>query len=585
MFEIIRDSMQKNGLISTMSKPLLEINQLSVDFVQNKNITTAIENIQFTISRGEWVAIVGESGSGKSVTALSVLRLIASPPAFYKNGSIVYNNKEETIDLLTTGMQQIRNIRGQKIAMIFQEPMSSLNPIMTCGRQVTEAIKAHLSMGKKAAKQKALALFQQVQLPDPERLFYKYPHELSGGQKQRVMIAMAMSCQPDLLICDEPITALDATVQKILLDLLQQLQITHQMALLFISHDLGVVKKYAQKVMVMYKGKIVESNTSDIIFSHPSHPYTKALLACRPSMYLHGQHLPLVQDLMEELIDGSIIAKTYHSPALKYTSTIAPISKTPILRVQQLNIRFPIKRNMAGTPIAFQNILHNIHFEVYTGEILGVAGESGCGKSTLAKAIMQIIPVKYGSIHFNGMNLSALSSKNKHWRKEIQMVFQDPYTSLNSRQTIGETIVEPMKVHGLFATPSEKKEHVLALLEKVKLNPNYYSRYPKELSGGQRQRVVIARALAVHPSLIIFDESVAALDVSVQAQILNLINDLKNEFNFTGIFISHDMGVVKYISDRIMVMNKGRIEEIGTTEQIFHHPTSAYTQTLINAML
>ncbi len=482
-------------------------------------------------------------------------------------------------------MQQIRNIRGQKIAMIFQEPMSSLNPIMTCGKQVTEAIKAHLSMGKKASKQKALALFQQVQLPDPERLVYKYPHELSGGQKQRVMIAMAMSCQPDLLICDEPITALDATVQKILLNLLQQLQRTHQMALLFISHDLGVVKKYAQKVLVMYKGKIVESNTNDVIFSHPAHPYTKALLTCRPSMYHHGQHLPLVQDLMEKLIDGSIIAKTYHPPALKYSSTIAPISKTPILQVQQLNIRFPIKRNMAGTPIAFQNILHNIHFEVYTGEILGVAGESGCGKSTLAKAIMQIIPVEFGSIHFNGMNLSALSSTNKHWRKEIQMVFQDPYTSLNSRQTIGETIAEPMKVHGLFATPSEKKEHVLALLEKVKLNPNYHSRYPKELSGGQRQRVVIARALAVHPSLIIFDESVAALDVSVQAHILNLINDLKNEFNYTGIFISHDMGVVKYISDRIMVMNKGRIEEIGTTEQIFHHPASAYTQTLINAML
>lgn len=574
--------MQKNGLISVMFNPLLNIDQLSVDFVHYHQSTAAIKNVSLTVQKGEWVAIVGESGSGKSVTALSVLQLISGSQVHYKNGHIYLKVNNETIDLLKVSNKQLRSIRGNKIGMVFQEPMSSLNPLMTCGAQIVEALQTHVTISSKKAQQKAIQLLQQVELKDPESIFRKFPHQLSGGQKQRVMLAMAMSCQPDLLICDEPTTALDGTVQKKLLDLLQQLQKKQNIGILFISHDLGVVKQYAHKIMVMYKGHFVECNTTQQIFNNPQHPYTKALLACRPSNYTHNEILPLVQDFIEELPDGKIVEKkqinksTITSP---YHPTIENNEKQPILQLNNVCVSYVLKKNWRGKPFATKEVVKQISMEVLQGEIFGIAGESGCGKSTLAKAIMQIVPLTNGSIYFKNAPIT------KHSKQAIQMVFQDPYAALNPRQTIGAAIAEPMKVYQLYHSVEERKKQVLQLMEKVKLPAQYFHKYPRELSGGQRQRVVIARALAVKPEFIIFDESVAALDVSVQAQILNLINELKHSFQFSAIFISHDLGVLQYLCDKIMIMYQGKIEAMGTPEQIFQNANSTYTQELINAIL
>jgi len=574
--------MQKNGLISVMFNPLLNIDQLSVDFVHYHQSTAAIKNVSLTVQKGEWVAIVGESGSGKSVTALSVLQLISGSQVHYKNGHIYLKVNNETIDLLKVSNKQLRSIRGNKIGMVFQEPMSSLNPLMTCGAQIVEALQTHVTISSKKAQQKAIQLLQQVELKDPESIFRKFPHQLSGGQKQRVMLAMAMSCQPDLLICDEPTTALDGTVQKKLLDLLQQLQKKQNIGILFISHDLGVVKQYAHKIMVMYKGHFVECNTTQQIFNNPQHPYTKALLACRPSNYTHNEILPLVQDFIEELPDGKIVEKkqinksTITSP---YHPTIENNEKQPILQLNNVCVSYVLKKNWRGKPFATKEVVKQISMEVLQGEIFGIAGESGCGKSTLAKAIMQIVPLTNGSIYFKNAPIT------KHSKQAIQMVFQDPYAALNPRQTIGAAIAEPMKVYQLYHSAEERKKQVLQLMEKVKLPAQYFHKYPRELSGGQRQRVVIARALAVKPEFIIFDESVAALDVSVQAQILNLINELKHSFQFSAIFISHDLGVLQYLCDKIMIMYQGKIEAMGTPEQIFQNANSTYTQELINAIL
>jgi len=574
--------MQKNGLISVMFNPLLNIDQLSVDFVHYQQSTAAIKNVSLTVQKGEWVAIVGESGSGKSVTALSVLQLISGSQVHYKNGHIYLKVNNETIDLLKVSNKQLRSIRGNKIGMVFQEPMSSLNPLMTCGAQIVEALQTHVTISSKKAQQKAIQLLQQVELKDPESIFRKFPHQLSGGQKQRVMLAMAMSCQPDLLICDEPTTALDGTVQKKLLDLLQQLQKKQNIGILFISHDLGVVKQYAHKIMVMYKGHFVECNTTQQIFNNPQHPYTKALLACRPSNYTHNEILPLVQDFIEELPDGKIVEKkqinksTITSP---YHPTIENNEKQPILQLNNVCVSYVLKKNWRGKPFATKEVVKQISMEVLQGEIFGIAGESGCGKSTLAKAIMQIVPLTNGSIYFKNAPIT------KHSKQAIQMVFQDPYAALNPRQTIGAAIAEPMKVYQLYHSAEERKKQVLQLMEKVKLPAQYFHKYPRELSGGQRQRVVIARALAVKPEFIIFDESVAALDVSVQAQILNLINELKHSFQFSAIFISHDLGVLQYLCDKIMIMYQGKIEAMGTPEQIFQNANSTYTQELINAIL
>jgi len=577
-----------------MATPLLQINNLQVDFVTEIGTTTAISNISLEVQRGEIVAIVGESGSGKSVTSLSILQLLPSPPARYPQGEILFSpDGQQPVNLLTQTPQQMRTIRGNKIAMIFQEPMTSLNPVFTCGDQVMEAIQLHQQVSKEKATQKTIELFEKVKLPNPAQLFHRYPHQLSGGQKQRVMIAMAMSCEPDLLICDEPTTALDVTVQKTILQLIKSLQQTGQMGVIFITHDLGVVAEVADRAIVMYRGKIVEQGTITNLFNNPQHPYTKGLLACRPILHPKGERLPVVSDFMEgtksEVRSRKSEIQTNPSGLRLQTSDLRlqisdfrPLTSDILLSVQQLSVWFPSKKSFLGKPLEYTKAVDEVSFEVYKGEILGLVGESGCGKTTLGRTLLRLIEPTKGTILYDGIDLTAKKRDElKKLRKDIQIVFQDPYSSLNPRLTIGEAIAEPMKVHHLLATDKQRKEKVVELLEKVNMKAEHVNRYPHEFSGGQRQRIVIARTLALSPSFVVCDESVSALDVSVQAQVLNLLNDLKKEYGFTIIFISHDLSVVRYISDRIMVMNKGRIEEIGNAEEVYFHPKQAYTQQLI----
>lgn len=562
--------------------PLLSIKDLSVDFIAESGITNALKNISLTVNRGEVVALVGESGSGKSVTSLSVLQLLPAPPARYSSGEILFSEDGlQTINLLNRKRNELQDIRGNKIAMIFQEPMTSLNPVLTCGDQVMEAILLHKQVSGEVARQKTIEWFEKVKLPDPYGIFKRYPHQLSGGQKQRVMIAMAMCCEPALLICDEPTTALDVTVQKTILQLIKALQQQSGMGVIFITHDLGVVAEIADRAVVMYKGEIVEQHTVKNIFTNPQHPYTKALLACRPVNHERGKRLPVVSDFMEEL-------KTDTVKDLDLSiATPSPVTtkKEILLSVQQLSVWFPARRTLFGRAHEFTRAVDGLSFDVYKGETLGLVGESGCGKTTLGRTLLRLIEPTSGKIIYNGTDLTARNKDELHsLRKDIQIIFQDPYSSLNPRLTIGSAIAEPMKVHGLLANDKQRKEKVTALLEKVNLKADHFNRYPHEFSGGQRQRIVIARALALSPSFIVCDESVSALDVSVQAQVLNLINDLKKEFGFTVIFISHDLSVVRYISDRIMVMNKGKIEESGPSDDIYFSPQSDYTKNLIAAI-
>ena len=567
-----------------MPNPLLHIKNLSVDFITDGAVTKALKNIDISVNRGELLAIVGESGSGKSVTSLSILQLLPSPPAKYTAGEICLRVADETIDMLQIPREQLQSIRGNQVAMIFQEPMTSLNPVLTCGFQVMEAIRQHNPIHVKEATKKTIALFEQVKLPEPEAMFHRYPHQLSGGQKQRVMIAMAMSCEPALLICDEPTTALDVTVQKNILQLIRELQIQNQMGVIFITHDLSVVADIADRVAVMYKGEIVEQNTALKIFNSPQHPYTKALLACRPLLHPKGERLPVVSDFMEVDEKGEVVEKSgvrsLESGVIENSRLQTTNSR--LLIVSHLKVHFPSAKTFLGKVTSYTKAVDNVSFDVYEGETLGLVGESGCGKSTLGRAILRLIDATEGSIHYKGIDLmKAESSKLKALRKDMQIIFQDPYSSLNPRITIGDAIAEPLLVHGIITNRKDRKDKVIELLEKVNLRSEHYQRYPHEFSGGQRQRIVIARALALQPSFIICDESVSALDVSVQAQVLNLLNDLKKEFGFTAVFISHDLSVVRYISDRIMVMNKGKIEEIGGAEQVYDNPQSAYTQRLI----
>jgi peptide/nickel transport system ATP-binding protein len=569
----------------TMSK-LLQIQNLSVDFTSDLGQTSALHNVSIDVNKGEIVAIVGESGSGKSVTSLSVLQLIPSPPVLYKQGNIIANFEDNSVDVLHTNADMLRKIRGNKIAMIFQEPMTSLNPVMTCGRQVMEAILTHKKIPVKEAKEKTIRLFEKVKLPEPARIFSSYPHQLSGGQKQRVMIAMAMSCEPSLLICDEPTTALDVTVQQNILQLIKELQVQNDMGVIFISHDLGLVGEIADRVVVMYRGKIVEQNTTAGIFSSPRHPYTKALLACRPALHPKGERLPVVSDFMEISNNGEIIEKlTASSKQLAVASPAAPTKPDILLCVDHLKVYYPARKTFFGKVTSYTKAVDDVSFEVYKGETLGLVGESGCGKTTLGRAILRLTAATAGKIIYKGEDLvQAHTSRLKTLRKEMQIIFQDPYSSLNPRKTIGDAIAEPLKVHGLYTSKAKRKGRVLELLEKVGLPPQYYDRYPHEFSGGQRQRIVIARALALQPSFIVCDESVSALDVSVQAQVLNLLNDLKKEFDLTLIFISHDLSVVQYVSDRIAVMNMGKIEEIGPAEEVYQHPRSPYTKKLLSSI-
>jgi len=582
-----------------MIQPLLQVQNLLIDFIADGAVSNAVKNISFSILPGEIVAIVGESGSGKSVTALSLLQLL--PKQANIKGQLLFSNKEKaTVDLLKISPKQINAIRGKDMAMIFQEPMTSLNPVFTCGYQVMEAIQLHEQISLTAAREKTIALFEKVHLPHPPEMINRYPHQLSGGQKQRVMIAMAMSCNPSLLIADEPTTALDVTVQKTILQLIKELQQQTGMGVIFITHDLGLVADIADKVLVMYKGEIIEQGKTKNVLLHPQQPYTKALMACRPAMHQRGERLPVVSDFFsvsslspdlnfnaisqEERAAEKIIPPSAGNLQMQKILTKKD-SLEIILKVENLKIYYPGKKTIFGkTPEPFKAI-DNVSFIATKGETIGLVGESGCGKTTLGRAILQLIPITSGNIILNGKNLAALSKKDlKPVRKNLQIVFQDPYGSLNPRVMIGNAIMEPMKVHGILATANQRKEKVIELLEKVNLSADYFNRYPHQFSGGQRQRICIARALALNPSFLIFDESVSALDVSVQAQVLNLLNDLKKTFGFTSIFISHDLSVIRYLSDRILVMNKGKIVEEGPADKVYFTPENDYTKKLIDAI-
>ncbi len=532
------------------------------------------------MNRGEIVAIVGESGSGKSVTALSILKLLPTTVR-YPTGEILFSlDGNKKINILTTTDLNLRQLRGNEAAMIFQEPMTSLNPVFTCGFQVMEAIQLHQKLSATNAKIKTIELFEEVQLPYPEQLFNRYPHQLSGGQKQRVMIAMAMSCNPSLLICDEPTTALDVSVQKNILQLLKDLLKTKEMGIIFITHDLSVVAEIADRVIVMYKGTIVETGAIKTIFTQPQHPYTKSLLACRPILHPKGKRLPVVSDFMNE--DGTETLNDFAKSSTVQILTKPKLTNSILLQATELSVWFPNKKNIFGKSVNYTKAVDSISFDVYEGETLGLVGESGCGKTTLGRALLRLIEPTAGKIFYKSIELTAKKSTDlRQLRKNIQLIFQDPYSSLNPRLTIGEALSEPLKVHQLLTNASERRNKVVELLEKVNMKAEHLKRYPHEFSGGERQRIVIARALALSPSFLVCDESVSALDVSVQAQVLNLLNDLKKEFGFTIIFISHDLSVVNYMSDRIMVMNKGKIEELGEAEQVYNRPVQPYTKNLL----
>lgn len=573
----------------------IEIQDLTVTFRSGETTTKAVNHVSLSIGKGEIVGVVGESGSGKSVTAMSLMRLIDLPGAD-SGGQILYQpGAAQPVNLLALPETAMRSYRGNEIAMIFQEPMTALNPLHTCGQQVAEAIRLHTAVSLPAAREQVKSLFEKVKLPDPAGIMQRYPHELSGGQKQRVMIAMAISCHPRLLIADEPTTALDVTVQKAILELLRELQQQMDMSVIFITHDLGVVAELANRVVVMYKGNIVEQGDVATVFQQPQHPYTKGLLACRPPLDKRLVRLPVIRDFMETDSQGQIHEKNEAIQAVLHSLVIpeADIRRreqqlataAPLLTVQGLKTWFPVKRSITGKVLQWAKAVDDVSFEVKTGETMGLVGESGCGKTTLGRSLLRLIPPSAGSIYYKGQDIMSLSAAGmRGLRKDMQLIFQDPYASLNPRKTIGAAILEPMQVHGLHGTAHRQRERVLELLEKVNLQPEHFNRYPHEFSGGQRQRVVIARALAVDPSFIICDESVAALDVSIQAQVLNLLIRLREELGFTCIFISHDLSVVRFISDRMMVMQKGKIVEQGAADAVYNHPQNAYTQQLIAAI-
>lgn len=536
-----------------------------------------MKNISLEVNRGEILAIVGESGSGKSVTSLTILQLLPQPPALYSSGSIHFSEDGQTaIDLLKVSSADMQKIRGHRIAMIFQEPMTSLNPVMTCGRQVMEALFIHKKISHVDARKEVINWFGRVKLPQPAQMFDRYPHQLSGGQKQRVMIAMAMICHPSLLICDEPTTALDVTVQKTILELIKELQLQENMGVIFITHDLGVVAEIADRVAIMYKGEIVEQNQAAKIFKEPAHVYTRALIACRPAMHPKGERLPVVSDFLNPVSKEALT---------KPSDQKIPGNSTPLIEVKDLVVQFPGRKSFFGKPSSYMNAVDQVSFTINQGETLGLVGESGCGKTTLGRALLRLVEPASGQILFNQSDITTLDREAmKKMRKEVQLIFQDPYSSLNPRLSVGAAISEPMKVAGIGHSEKERRRTAAQLLDRVNLPSHMLNRYPHEFSGGQRQRIVIARALALQPDFLVCDESVSALDVSVQAQVLNLLNDLKKDLGLTMLFISHDLSVVRYMCDRIMVMHKGAIIESGPAEEVYHHPQNAYTRSLIEAI-
>ncbi|PSB21463.1 ABC transporter ATP-binding protein [Phormidesmis priestleyi ULC007] len=616
-----------------MSEIILDVRDLQVQFKTDTRTVKAVDGISFQVKRGQTLGIVGESGSGKSVTSLAVMGLVPNPPGRVTGGEIWFSDAEtigEPIDLLRVPVKELQNYRGDRLSMIFQEPMSSLNPVYTCGFQLTEAIRLHEKISESQAQRRAVSLLQEVKLlPPDEELkrrfleeFYpdgtqpsqveidrqinrqklamldRYPHELSGGQIQRVMIAMAISCNPTLLIADEPTTALDVTVQATILDLLRDLRNRRGMGMMFITHDLSLIAEIADQVAVMYEGKIVEYGSVLDIFSNPQHPYTKGLLTCRPQPDRRLRYLPTVSDFMEvsRLRNGETLIEAKQqdvNAALRSAEEISDTEfnsrlqelqkKPPLVSVQNLQVAFPV-RGIFGQTKRYVMAVNDVSFDVYPGETLGLVGESGCGKTTLARTLLRLIEAKTGKVLFEGKDILSLPPKQvRQLRREAQIIFQNPYSSLDPRLNIGEAVMEPLQIYSR-GKGKQHQERAAYLLQRVGLDPDLMKRYPHEFSGGQRQRVCIARSLALNPKFIICDESVSALDVSVQAQVLNLLKELQSEFGLTYIFISHDLSVVKFMSDRIVVMNRGKIEEVGTADTIYRHPQQPYTRQLIAAI-
>ncbi|MCR9182321.1 MAG: ABC transporter ATP-binding protein [Flavobacteriaceae bacterium] len=554
---------------------LLSIKDLSISFFSGKVENEVVKSVSFSLDKNEILGIVGESGSGKSVTTLSLMGLLPNNISKIKNGEILF----EGLSLLDLSEKDLQKIRGNSISMIFQEPMSALNPSMPCGHQVAEILVQHKSVSRKAAKKETLLLFEKVKLPNPKDVYSKYPHQISGGQMQRVMISMAIACKPKILIADEPTTALDVTVQKEIILLLKELQKETGMSILFISHDLTLVSEIANRILVMFKGEIVEQGTVKEIFCAPKHSYTKALIHARPSLNKRKERLSTIQDFLKNIVNSTFVSETQRAAKHKKI-----YNAQPLLKVQNLKKEYYTSVGLFRSQKVTKAV-DDVSFALYEGETLGLVGESGCGKSTLGKAILQLDKATAGSIYYKGKNISALSEREfKKYRKEIQIIFQDPYSSLNQRVLVGEAILEPMIVHKLHYSDKMRKEKVIQLLEQVGLSEDFYHRYPHQLSGGQRQRVGIARTIAVEPKLIICDESVSALDISVQAQVLNLLNELKDKYGFSYLFISHDLAVVKFMADQLMVMNAGKIEEIGEADEIYANPLKDYTKKLIEAI-
>ncbi|MDH1523656.1 dipeptide ABC transporter ATP-binding protein [Achromobacter mucicolens] len=560
--------------------PLLSVRGVSVDFNTDTGGFRAVDNLDFDVRPGRTMAIVGESGSGKSVTSMAIMRLTDYSGGRISTGQILFRGSDDReVDLTQASDEQMRAIRGNDIAMIFQEPMTSLNPVFTIGDQIVEAIMLHQQLSRSAARQSARKLLEKVRLPDAEQLLDRYPHQLSGGMRQRVMIAMALSCQPRLLIADEPTTALDVTIQAQILNTIRELQRDLGTAVIFITHDMGVVAEMADDVVVMLRGKKVEQGTVQEIFNAPKHPYTRALLAAVPRLgSLTGRDLPLRTP--QTVLEGETlreVGETREQDTARYDE--------PVLRVDKLTTRFDVGHNLFGRVTHRVHAVEQVSFDVYPGETLALVGESGSGKSTIGKTLQQLVAPTSGAVRYNGQDIFSMDSAGRQrLRQEIQYIFQDPYASLDPRKTVAFSIAEPIRTHGLLSGEDAIARRVGELLEQVGLKPEHATRYPHEFSGGQRQRVCIARALASNPKLIIADESVSALDVSIQAQILNLLMDLQKDRGLSYLFITHDMAVVEKVSHRVAVLYLGQIVELGTRRQIFESPQHAYTRKLLTAV-
>ena len=612
-----------------MTRDLLRIKNLSLDFSTKQGKVQALKNVSFHIPRGQTLGFVGESGAGKSVTALSIMRLLNIPPARISSGEILLEDK----DLLKLSEREMQKIRGNRISMIFQEPMTSLNPVFTVGYQIVETLILHQKLGKKQAWKKAADLLDRVEIAKPQSRLKSYPHEMSGGQRQRVMIAMAIACEPDLLIADEPTTSLDGTTQKQILKLMMDLQKQYNTSLLFITHDLSVVGEIADQVVVMHRGEIVEQGPVISLFKNPKRPYTKGLLICRPSMESSHKRLITIQDVMEEKIGTKTSEKkesqlkvpdppkapdspdNRNQVLTSFEKTSSDFSQKssgdkssrhdfkisgeldfekklftdkkekPLLEVKNIKKYYPSRIGLFGKVKTWVKAVDDVSLRVHRGHTLGLVGESGCGKTTLGRTILRLVDPLSGEIWYEGQDLLALKPKQiRRIRRKMQMIFQDPYASLNPRMKVGSAIMEPMKIHHLGKNQKERLERAVFLMEKVGLTSDHLNRYPHEFSGGQRQRVCIARVLAVEPDFIICDESVSALDVSIQAQILNLLMDLQDEMKLTYIFISHDLAVVKFFSDEVAVMNQGRIVEMAKAVDIYNKPQNEYTKKLLDSI-